>query len=147
MQPNGEMIHYPFPTTINYMQAQGMPITTRQPSTSTQTPQHLPTITSLSSKSHQSTTAAILRTTNEPNAKPNVSCFNCGSATHTGADCPDIPMVDSTRSNYKLDYNAMNVSDAVTTNVSSSESVDNGNSGVKGSNESITQIPSSVLNK
>ncbi|CAD7086123.1 unnamed protein product [Hermetia illucens] len=33
-----------------------------------------------------------------------MSCFNCGSQTHTGRDCQEASMEDVTRSIYKLDY-------------------------------------------
>jgi hypothetical protein len=34
-----------------------------------------------------------------------LSCFNCGSTQHIGANCQEVSMEDATRTVYKLDYN------------------------------------------
>lgn len=137
LQPNGEVIHYPYPSTIAYTQSQPLPqpMPQRQPSTSNQTPQHLPTITSLSSKSNP---ANVLQSfVLDPNTKPGVSCFNCGSSTHVGQDCPDSTMEEINR-HYKLDYNS---------DKTAGELIDNGNSSVRGNSDAITHIAPTVLNK
>lgn len=74
------------------------------------------------------------------NAKPNTSCFNCGSSQHTGQECQEASMEDVTRGIYKLDYNS-----TVNDTAKGASELDNG-SGVKVS-DSITHMSSSVLNK
>lgn len=149
MQPNGDMI-YQLPTTFAYMPQTALPLT-RPPSTCNQTHavvptpppptmQHLPTLTSLSSKSNQNTMVSPFLLPNE-NAKPNTSCFNCGSNQHTGQECQEASMEDVTRGIYKLDYNSPLVNDTVKT----TPELDNG-SGVKTA-DSITHMSPSVLNK
>lgn len=143
MQPNGDMIYQ-----FAYMPPTALPLT-RPPSTCNQTHtvvptpplptmQHLPTLTSLSSKSNQNTMVSPFLLVNE-GAKPNTSCFNCGSSQHTGQECQEASMEDVTRGIYKLDYNSTN--DTVKT----ATELDNG-SGVK-TTDSITHMPPSVLNK
>lgn len=152
LQPNGEVI-YPFPTTIAYMQTTAMPLT-RPPSTCNQTHtvvptpipqtiQHLPTLTSLSSKTNQTALITPFVLANE-NAKPITSCFNCGSNQHTGQECQESSMEDMTRGTvYKLDYNSPLVNDAVKT---TAELDNNSGGGVKTS-EAITHMSTSVVNK
>lgn len=146
MPPNGEVIQFQFASPIPYLQPQpGISLQARiQPTTSNQTPQHLPTITSLSSKSNQTAMLQPYVLGSEANAKPNVSCFNCGSSTHIGPECQESTM-DGNRGMYKLDYSAIIVSDAVPK--TSPDLVDNGNSSVKSSNETIAHIAPSVVNK
>lgn len=150
--PNGDLI-YPFPSTMAYMQ----PATTLQPlagpppATSIQTHvvvptplptiQHLPTITSLSSKTNQTAIISPFLLANETN-KPITSCFNCGSSTHTGQECQERSIDDLTGGIYKLDYNSTMVNDSI----KSSPELDNGSTGVKTS-ETITHIPPPVMNK
>lgn len=53
-----------------------------------------------------------------------VSCFNCGSSTHTGRECQEASMEDVTRGSiYKLDYNTS--SPPQTSNTSSDNSISN----------------------
>lgn len=158
MQPNGDMI-YQLPSTFAYMPQTALPLT-RPPSTTNQTHtvvptmQHLPTLTSLSSKTNQNAMVSPFLLANE-NAKPNTSCFNCGSSQHTGQECQEASMEDVTRGIYKLDYNSTSVNDTV-----KSGDLDNGSSGagnVTGTvgttgvgvktTDSITHMPPSVLNK
>lgn len=144
VQPNGDVI-YPFPSTITYL-----PLTARPPPSSTSnqthtviptqphTMQHLPTLTSLSSKTNQTAVISPFLLANE-NVKANTSCFNCGSSAHTGQECQEASMEDA--KHYKLDYNTQLAND---TNKSTVSDLDNGGSGVKQS-ETITHMP--VLNK
>lgn len=148
MQPNGDMI-YQLPTTFAYMPQTALPLT-RPPSTCNQTHtvvptppptmQHLPTLTSLTSKSNLNTMVSPYLLACE-NTKPNTSCFNCGSSQHIGQDCQEASMEDVTRGIYKLDYNASLVNDTV----KSATELDNGGS-VK-TTDPITQMSPSVLNK
>lgn len=142
MQPNGDMI---FPTTIAYMPQTAISLT-RPPYTTVvaaaaQPMQHLPTITSLTSKSNQNTMVSSFLLANE-NAKPTTSCFNCGSNQHTGQECQEASMEDVTRGIYKLDYNSTAVNDT-SKDVSD---LDNGGSGVNAS-DPIAHMSPSVLNK
>lgn len=164
MQPfhvNGELM-YPFPSQIAYMQsAPALPLT-RPSSTSNQThtvvptPQltmhHLPALTSLSSKTNQTVITSPFLLANE-NVKPNISCFNCGSNSHTGHECEEESMENVTRDIYKLDY-----STSENDSVKSTPELDNGGNGGSGggvggvgggtvvkTNETITHMP--VLNK
>lgn len=148
MQPNGDMI-YQLPTTFAYMPQTALPLA-RPPSTCNQTHtvvptplptmQHLPTLTSLSSKSNQNAMVSPFLLANE-NTKPNTSCFNCGSSQHMGQDCQEASMEDVTRGIYKLDYNSTLVNDTA----KATSELDNG-SGVK-STDSIAHMSPSVLNK
>lgn len=146
MQPNGDMI-YQLPTTFAYVPQTALPLS-RPPSTSNQTHtvappptmQHLPTLTSLSSKSNQTAMVSPFLLANE-NAKPNMSCFNCGSSQHTGQECQEASMEDVTRGIYKLDYNSTVVNDTVKT----PSEIDNGS--VVKSTEPIAHMAPSVLNK
>lgn len=149
MQPNGDVI-YQLPTTFTYMQPSALPLS-RPPSTCNQTHtviptapptmQHLPTITSLSSKSNQTTMVSPFLLANE-SVKQNMSCFNCGSSQHTGHECQEASMEDVTRGIYKLDYNSTLVNDTMKT----APELDNGSGGVKTS-DSIAHMSPSVLNK
>lgn len=150
MQPNGDMIYHQLPTTFAYMPQTALPLT-RPPSTCNQTHtvvptpslptmQHLPTLTSLSSKSNQNTIVSPFLLTNET-VKPNTSCFNCGSSQHTGQECQEASMEDVTRGIYKLDYNSTLANSTVKT----TPELDNG-SGTK-TTEPITNMSPSVLNK
>lgn len=148
IQPNGDML-YPLPTTFAYMPQTASPLN-RPPSTCNQThtvvppapapTMHMPTLTSLSSKSNQNTAVTPFLLANE-NVKPNTSCFNCGSSQHTGQECQEASMEDVTRGIYKLDYNSTMVNDTA----KAAPELDNG-SGVKAS-DSITHMSPSVLNK
>lgn len=148
MQPNGEMI-YQLPTTFAYMPQTALALN-RPPATCAQTHavvptppptlQHLPTLTSLSSKSNPNTVVSPFLLANE-NVKPNTSCFNCGSSQHTGQECKEASMEDVTRGIYKLDYNSALVNDTA----KATSELDNG-SGVK-TTDSITHMAPSVLNK
>lgn len=149
MQPNGDMI-YQLPTTYAYMPQTALPLT-RPPSTCNQTHsvvppppaptmQHMPTLTSLSSKSNQNAMVSPFLMANE-SAKPNTSCFNCGSSQHTGHECQEASMEDVTRGIYKLDYNSAVVNDTA----KGTSELDNGAS-VKAS-DTVTHMSSSVLNK
>lgn len=147
--PNGDMI-YQLPTTFAYMPQTALPLT-RPPSTCNQTHtvvppppaptmQHMPTLTSLSSKSNQNAMVSPFLVANE-NAKPNTSCFNCGSSQHTGQECQEASMEDVTRGIYKLDYNSAVANDSA----KGTSELDNG-AGVKAS-DTITHMSPSVLNK
>lgn len=141
VHPNGDVI-YPFPSTIAYM-----PLTRPPPSTSNQTHtvvptpsptmQHLPTLTSLSSKTNQTAIISPFLLAND-NTKPKKSCFNCGSSAHNGQECQEASMEDA--KHYKLDYNSTLINDTVKATASD---LDNGSS-VKPS-ETIAHMP--VLNK
>lgn len=167
VQPNGDVI-YPFPSTITSFVSStapnsfrvrpldahyhhDLPLTSRPPPSSTSnqihtavlpmpplTMQHLPTLTSLSSKTNQTAIISPFLLAND-SKKANTSCFNCGSSAHTGQECQEASMEDA--KHYKLDYNAQLVNDTVKSTVSD---LDNGGSGVK-QNETITHMP--VLNK
>lgn len=151
LQPNGDIM-YQLPTTFAYMPQTALPLTRPPPSTCNQTHtvvpppppaptmQHMPTLTSLSSKSNQNTLVSPFLLANE-NAKPNTSCFNCGSSQHTGQECQEASMEDVTRGIYKLDYNSTVVNDSA----KGASELDNG-SGVK-AGDSITHMSPSVLNK
>ncbi|XP_031619184.1 zinc finger CCHC domain-containing protein 2 [Contarinia nasturtii] len=154
MQPNGDVI-YQLPSTFAYMPQTALPLT-RPPSTCNQTHtvvptmQHLPTLTSLSSKTNQNAMVSPFLLANE-NAKPNTSCFNCGSSQHTGQECQEASMEDVTRGIYKLDYNSTLVNDTL-----KSTELDNGSGGGGGGSggsigvkttDSITHMSSSVVNK
>lgn len=150
VQPNGDMI-YQLPTTFAYMPQTALPLTRPPPSTCNQTHtvvpppsaptmQHMPTLTSLSSKSNQNAMVSPFLLANE-NAKPNTSCFNCGSSQHTGQECQEASMEDVTRGIYKLDFNSAVVNDTA----KGTPELDNG-AGVKAS-DAITHMSPSVLNK
>lgn len=153
MQPNGDLVyrHIELPTTFAYMPQTALPLT-RPPPTCNQTHtavpsppappamQHLPTLTSHSSKSNQTVLVSPFLLANE-NAKPNTSCFNCGSNQHTGQQCQEASMEDVTRGIYKLDYNSTTANDT-TKGVSE---LDNG-SGMN-ANDPLTHMSPSVLNK
>lgn len=147
MQPNGDMVYQV--KTYAYVSPPALSLT-RPPSTCNQTHvvptppltmQHLPTLTSLSSKSNQNTMVSPFLLAND-NAKPNTSCFNCGSSSHTGQECQEASMEDVTRGIYKLDYNNSTIQND---NVKTATELDNG-SGVK-TTDSITHMSPSVLNK
>lgn len=125
------------------------PSTCNQTNTVVPTPlstiQHLPTLTSLSSKTNQN---PLIQTFVLPNeSTKNISCFNCGSNQHTGVECQEASMEDVNRGIYKLDYNSSGVNDTVTK--TTSELVDNGSSSsVKTSDtHNVAHMSSSVLNK
>lgn len=146
MQPNGDVI-YQLPTTFAYMPQTALPLT-RPPSTCNQTHtvvptsmQHMPTLTSLSSKSNQNPMVSPFLLSNE-NSKPITSCFNCGSSQHTGQECQEASMEDVTRAIYKLDYNSTLIND-----VNSAPELDNGSGKMVGKTTTDAHMPSSVLNK
>lgn len=128
MQTNGEVSIYPHPSTLAYMQTTalsfprpsshqpthtGMPTQTQPVVVSAQQQQPLPQqqtplpatimINPLPPSNLYQTTAIVT-----PDAqKIGVSCFNCGSHSHTGRDCQEASMEDVTRNTvYKLDYNS-----------------------------------------
>lgn len=81
-QPNGELM-YSF----------------TQPFLPTQTP------VVVSNVSQRASPSAVPVPTPYPTNKSGLSCFNCGSTTHTGLNCSEASMEDVTRNAvYKLDY-------------------------------------------
>jgi hypothetical protein len=107
MQPNGELIFQPF-QPVQPVQAVYLP----PPSVTPQT-------TPGSTHSHRSSPSAqpqpaptppmLLNTPAFPTSKMILSCFNCGSTTHTGRECHEASMEDVTRNaTYKLDYSSNN---------------------------------------
>lgn len=81
-QPNGELLY-----------------TFTQPFLQTQSP------VVVSSVSQRASPSAVAVPTPYPTNKTGLSCFNCGSTTHTGLNCSEASMEDVTRNAvYKLDY-------------------------------------------
>lgn len=79
-------------------QAVSQPPTPQQVPPPPQLQQNTPTATVIASPYTSLTTVGL--TTNKP-----MSCYNCGSQTHTGRECQEASMEDVTRSAiYKLDY-------------------------------------------
>lgn len=150
MQPNGEVL-YPFPTTIAYMQPTAL---TLQHSQKYQTNNSAlanvsPALVNVSTAQTHPVVmsklpppsltapypAAILAA---PDTKAGVSCFNCGSHSHTGRECQEASMEDVTRGTiYKLDYNSIIVSE-------STDLIDSG-SKIENTDTSSSAIPSTVL--
>lgn len=77
------------------------------------------------------------------------SCFNCGSTSHTGRDCPEASMEDVTRPNvYKLDFTSSMAKPPQPSPSNSTSSVSNlSNSAISGNSvESIAVVPAQQLN-
>lgn len=149
---NGEVL-YPFPTTIAYMQPTALSLQHSQKYQTNNSPlaNVSPALVNVSPAQTQpvvmsklpppSLTApyppAILAA---PDTKAGVSCFNCGSHSHTGRECQESSMEDVTRGTiYKLDYNTTIVGDGKSTDL-----IDNGGK-IESTDTSTSSIPSTVL--
>lgn len=153
MPPNGEVL-YPFPSTIAYMQPTALSLQQSQKfqTNSSALANVSPALVNVSpAQTHPvvmsklpppSLTApypaAILAA---PDTKAGVSCFNCGSHSHTGRECQEASMEDVTRGTiYKLDYNSTIVSDGKSTDL-----IDNSSSKIENTDTSASSIPTTVL--
>lgn len=93
MQPNGELVYPPY-TQQQIQQVAYIPAATLSHRSSPSAQQIMPPVVAL--------TPLIPALALQPK-----SCFNCGSTSHTGRDCPEASMEDVTRPNvYKLDFSS-----------------------------------------
>lgn len=143
IQPNGDIL-YPYPPQvaaaaaagITFLQPSGAPppqVVRTSPSASVptslpppppqqqQTQQQQQQPSQIQQQTHQPPNAALLTvspyTTLTIGGNKLISCFNCGSQSHTGRECQEASMEDVTRGSiYKLDYSS-SISPGNTTNI------------------------------